>query len=150
MVPLIKRSTDTLIERFEEEIATKKSFNIHRWIILPSLKEKETECMIFFLFCRVFGCFTMETILAIAFGHQQLRVYSGMQKRVLYPQQDLFWVIFHFWSDYFAGKYLMILIWWSLRYFCMRRHSILLKLAEKNRNPRVVKWVKLNSATCNL
>ena len=41
MVPLIKRSTDILVEQFEEEAVSKKSFNIHKWVVLRE-RERET------------------------------------------------------------------------------------------------------------
>ena len=40
MVPQIKKSTDTLVERFEEEVESQKSFNVHKYVTRLE-KEKE-------------------------------------------------------------------------------------------------------------
>ena len=66
MLPLIKRSTDNLVAVIGEKAASEESFEIMKYV------NSSTHITLLDIICcfRVFGEFTLEVILATAFGRQ--------------------------------------------------------------------------------
>ena len=67
MVPLIKKSADTLVELFSERTKTGESFDFFKYVKKIS-DVKQLLNVLCCLIIRTYGSFTMETILATAFG----------------------------------------------------------------------------------
>ena len=66
MLPLIKRSTDNLVAVFGEKAASEESFEVMKYVCSSThITSLDIICCF-----RVFGDFTLEAILATAFGRQ--------------------------------------------------------------------------------
>lgn len=65
MVPLVERSCDSLLDKLKEVCESDCSVDI--WRLVTTLLQY---CLFVLWHTRIFGQFTMETILATAFGHQ--------------------------------------------------------------------------------
>ena len=68
MLPLLKKSTDNLVAVMGEMVASKESFDDIKYVHFDQVFTKRMQ-LISIVF-RVFGSFTMETILATAFGRR--------------------------------------------------------------------------------
>ena len=74
MVPLVKKSSDVLLEIVQELAESGKSVDIHKFIN-TSVHIVTLHIIMLYIMHRVYGAFTMETLIATAFGQ-----YSNVQR----------------------------------------------------------------------
>ena len=77
MVPLVKKSSDVLLEIVRELAESGKSVNIHKFIntSVHTVNIFTLHIIMLYIMHRVYGAFTMETLIATAFGQ-----YSNVQR----------------------------------------------------------------------
>ena len=70
MLPLLKRSTDNLVAVVGENATSGRSFDVAEYVYYDTyiLASPHVQLFWFFLTCRVYTSFTLETVLATAFG----------------------------------------------------------------------------------
>ena len=117
MVPLVKKSADTLVDKFREKAESGESMEIMRCINftchkIPSISLTHL-CTVS---CRTYGAFTLESILAAAFG-RVINLQRGEADEVTKAAKAVF--------DGGRGKFLLVAVFFKSKFILDRASYII-------------------------